>query len=94
MAVPPVPAWVPSQRPIASGVASVTSAANDKGDNEIPGAVQKSPGIYLTAEENSGNCLKLLISTCQMVILKAKITFKILPICVVNIKTLIKEMPM
>ena len=31
--------------------------------------------------------LKLLISTCQMV------TFKILPICVVNIKTLIKEMP-
>ena len=37
---------------------------------------------------------KLLISTCQMVILKAKITFKILPICVVNIKTLIKEMPL
>ena len=28
-----------------------------------------------------------------MVILKAKITFKILPMCVVNIKTLIKEMP-
>ena len=37
--------------------------------------------------------LKLLISTCQMVILKAKITFKILPIGVVNIKTLIKEKP-
>ena len=36
---------------------------------------------------------KLLISTCQMVILKTKFTFKILPICVVNIKTLIKEMP-
>ena len=37
--------------------------------------------------------LKLLISTCQMVILKVEITFKILPVCVVNIKTLIKEMP-
>ena len=37
--------------------------------------------------------LKLLISTCQMVIPKTKFTFKILPICVVNIKTLIKEMP-
>jgi hypothetical protein len=31
--------------------------------------------------------------THQMVILKAKITIKILPICVVNIKILIKEMP-
>ena len=29
--------------------------ANDKGDNEkIPGAVHRSPGIYLTAEENPG----------------------------------------
>ena len=37
--------------------------------------------------------LKLLISTYQIVILKIKIAFKILPICVVNIKTLIKEMP-
>ena len=37
--------------------------------------------------------LKLLISICQMGILKAKIRFKILPICVVNIKTPIKEMP-
>jgi hypothetical protein len=30
-------------------------SANDKGDNEvILGAVLKSPGIYLTAEENFG----------------------------------------
>ena len=33
--------------------ASVTSAANDKDDNEmILGAVHRSPGIFLTAEEN------------------------------------------
>ena len=32
---------------------SVTSVANDKGDNEmILGAVHRSPGICLTAEEN------------------------------------------
>ena len=32
---------------------SVTSVANDKGDNEmIPGAVHRSPDICLTAEEN------------------------------------------
>ena len=37
---------------------------------------------------------KLLKSTCQMVILKVKITFKILSIFVVNIKTLIKEKPL
>ena len=34
-------------------VASVTSVANDKGDNEvILRAVHRSPGICLTAEEN------------------------------------------
>ena len=49
------------------------------------------PGSNLGPGENFS--FKLLISTCQMVILKAKITFKILPICIVNIKTLIKEMP-
>ena len=55
MAVPPAPVQVPSQRPLAPSVASVTSVANDKGDNEmIPGAVYRSPGICLTAEENSG----------------------------------------
>ena len=56
MAVPPATIRVPSQRPLASSVASVTSVANDKGDNEmILGAVHRSPGICLTAEENSGH---------------------------------------
>ena len=60
VAVPPAPVHVPSQRPLAS---SITSAANDKGDNEmISGAMHRSPDIYLTAEENprkpqQGNCL-------------------------------------
>ena len=50
MAVPPAPVRVPSQRPLAT---SVTSVANDKGDNEmILGTVHRSPGICLTAEEN------------------------------------------
>ena len=52
MAVPPAPVRVPSQRPLAPSVASV---ANDKGDDEmILGAVHRSPGICLTAEENPG----------------------------------------
>ena len=43
---------VPSQRPLAP---SVTSVANYKDDNEmILGAVHRSPGICLTAEENPG----------------------------------------
>ena len=47
------PVRVPSQRPLAPSVASVTSIANDKGDNEIIlAAVHRSPGICLTAEEN------------------------------------------
>ena len=51
--VPPAPLRVPSQRSLAPSVTSVTSVANDKGDNEmIPGAVHKSPGICLIAEEN------------------------------------------
>ena len=30
-------------------------SGNDEGDNEmIPGAVHRSPGIYLTAKKNSG----------------------------------------
>ena len=42
MAVPPAPVQVPGQKPLAS---SVTSVANDKGDNEmISGAVHWSPG--------------------------------------------------
>ena len=44
VAVPPAPVQVPSQRPLAPSVASVTSVTNDKGDNEmIPGAVHRSP---------------------------------------------------
>ena len=50
VAVPPAPVRVPSQRPLAP---SVTSVTNDKDDNEmILGAVHRSPGICLTAEEN------------------------------------------
>ena len=53
VAVPPAPVRVPSQRPLAPSVASVTSVANDKDDNEmILRAVYRSPGICLTAEEN------------------------------------------
>jgi hypothetical protein len=45
MAVPPAPVRVPNQRPLAPSVASVTSDANDKGDDEmILGAVHRSPG--------------------------------------------------
>ena len=55
VAVPPAPVRVPSQSPLAPSVASVTSVANDKGDNEmLLGAVQRSLGICLTAEENPG----------------------------------------
>ena len=50
MAVPPAPVRVPSQRLL---VQSVTSVANDKGDNEIiRGPVHNSPDISLTTEEN------------------------------------------
>ena len=53
LAVPPARVRVPSQWPLAPTVTSITSDANDKGDNEmIPGAVYRSPGICLTAEEN------------------------------------------
>ena len=53
MAVPPAPVRVPSQRSLAPSVASVTSVAKDKGDDEmILGAVHRSPGICLTAKEN------------------------------------------
>ena len=47
-----VPVRVTCQRPLAPSDAPVTSVANDKGDNEmILGAVHRSPGICLTAEE-------------------------------------------
>ena len=53
MTVPPAPVRFPSQRPLAPSIASVTSVANDKGDNEmIPGAVHRSPDICLTIGKN------------------------------------------
>ena len=52
VAAPPAPVRVPSQRSLAPSVASVTSVANDKGDEMIPGAVHRSPDICLIAEEN------------------------------------------
>ena len=46
----PAPIRVPSQWPLAR---SVTSDANDNNENDmIPGAMHRSPGSYLTAEEN------------------------------------------
>jgi hypothetical protein len=55
VAVPPASVRVPSQRPLAPSVTSVTPVANDKGDNKvIPGAVHRSPSICLKAEENPG----------------------------------------
>ena len=53
VAMPPAPVRVPSQRPLAPSVRSVTSVANDKGDNEmILGTVRRSHGTCLTAKEN------------------------------------------
>ena len=49
--VPPAPVRIPVQRRLAP---SVTSVANNKGDNEmIPEAVHRSSGIFLTAEKNT-----------------------------------------
>ena len=53
VAVPSAPVLVPSQRSLAPNVASVTSIASKKFDNEmILGAVHRSHGICLIAEEN------------------------------------------
>ena len=55
VAVPPAPVRVPTQRPLAPSVASVTPFPNDKDVNDtIPGAVHRSPDIYLKAMENPG----------------------------------------
>ena len=50
MTVPPAPVRVPSQRPLAP---SVTSVANDEGDDEMIPGLHRSPGICLTDEENN-----------------------------------------
>ena len=56
VAVSPAPVRVQSQRPFAPNVALVTSVANDRVDDKIiPGAVHRSPGIHLTAEETPRN---------------------------------------
>ena len=48
VAVQPAPVRVPSQRPLALSVASVTSVGNNKDDNEtIMAAEHRSPGIGL-----------------------------------------------
>ena len=58
MAVPPAPVRVPIKGHLPPSVVSVTSVANDKGDNEmILGAVHRFLGIYLTAEENPAKSL-------------------------------------
>ena len=52
MAVSLIPVRVPSQRPL---VPSITSVANNKGDNEmIPEAVYRSHDTCLMAEEKPG----------------------------------------
>ena len=54
VAVPPAFVRFPSQRSLAPSVASVTSVTNYTGDTEMtPEAVHRSPGIWLTAEENA-----------------------------------------
>jgi hypothetical protein len=48
----------PGQRPLAPSVASVKSVTNDKDYNKmILGAVRRTPGICITAEENPGKSL-------------------------------------
>ena len=48
MAVLPAPVRFPNQRPLAPSVASITSVANDMGDNEmILGVVHRSPGFLV-----------------------------------------------
>ena len=54
--MPPASVRVPSlKKPFAPSIASVMSVANYKGDNVVRGAVHRSPGISLTAEENPRN---------------------------------------
>ena len=44
----------PSLKSVAPNATSVTSVANDKGDNErIPGAVHRSPGVWKFPENLS-----------------------------------------
>ena len=55
VAMPPAPIWVPSQRPFIWMSRQSRMSANDHVDNAMtPGAVYRSPGICLTAEEKLG----------------------------------------
>ena len=55
VAVPPAPVRVPSQKPLALSVMSITLSANDRVDNEmLPEAFCRFPRIYLVVEENPG----------------------------------------
>ena len=75
MVVPAAPVRVPSQRPLAPSVASVTSVANDKGNNEmILGAVHRSPGICLTAVEIP----RKIFVTCNIVLFLRDVHFKLI----------------
>ena len=56
VAVPPAPVRVPRQRQLALSVASVTSVANDKDDNEmILGPVHRSPAFVLQLRKTPEN---------------------------------------
>ena len=53
VALPPDPVWVQANSPLPWVSCQSHLLANDKGDNEmIPGAVHRSPGVYLIAEAN------------------------------------------
>ena len=66
MAVPPAPVQVPSQRPLAPSVASVTSVANGKGDNEmILGAVYTDALCFLQHREYDSKKITLQFTKTQ-----------------------------
>ena len=57
VAIPPASDRIPSQWLLVPSVMSVTSVANDRGDDETirgEGAVLRSRAFYLAAEENPG----------------------------------------
>ena len=55
MAVPPAPVRVANNDHLPRVSRQSRRSSNDKGNNEvIPVIVRRSPGIYLTAEENTG----------------------------------------
>ena len=74
VAVPPAPVRVSSQSSLAPSVASVTSVANDKGDNEmIPGAVHRPPRICLTARRPSMKAVRPVIASNRVPYLQIRL---------------------